>query len=70
MDLREDWGKSLVEPIWSWDKGKACPLRLLVDFPMKAAPWLTRGELDEVRKKKMKESQIVGLELIAIALAG
>jgi hypothetical protein len=38
MDHREDWSKSLVEPSWSWDKGEAPPLRLLVEFLMEAFP--------------------------------
>jgi hypothetical protein len=38
MDLREDWSKSLVEPIWGWDKGEAPLLRVLVEFLTEAAP--------------------------------
>jgi hypothetical protein len=38
IDLREDWGKSLVKPIWSLDKAEAPPLRLLVEVLMEAAP--------------------------------
>jgi hypothetical protein len=56
MELREDWGKSLVEAIWSWDEGEALPLRLLVESLMETAPWLNRGELDEVRKREKKEN--------------
>ena len=60
MDLCEDWDKSLVEAIWNWDEGKSPPLRLLVEFLMEGAPWLTRGELDELRQKEIKEKRKTG----------
>jgi hypothetical protein len=47
----------LLVEIWSWDKGEALQLRLLVEVLMEAVPKLTRGELDEVRKKQIKETQ-------------
>jgi hypothetical protein len=40
VDLREDWGATLVDSIWDWERGSAPPLRMLVEFGLAARPWL------------------------------
>jgi hypothetical protein len=59
VDLREDWGATLVEAMWGWDSGAAPPLRLLVEFGLAARSWLqqlvgekvTEGEEDSCVKE-------------------
>ena len=37
MDLRADWGSTLLEAVWSWNDRSSVPLRLLVEFVMAAS---------------------------------
>ena len=43
VDLRADWGKELLEPVWAWNEGASVPLRMLVEFVMAARGWLNQA---------------------------
>ena len=40
MDLREDWGPSLIHILLEWDSGASPPLRMSVEFILSAFSWL------------------------------
>jgi hypothetical protein len=40
MDLREDWGSSLIHVLLEWDHGTSPPLRMSVEFILSAFLWL------------------------------
>ena len=47
VDLRADWGVSLLDELWKWNVGEVPPLRLVVEFILAASPWLTLGARNE-----------------------
>jgi hypothetical protein len=50
LDLRDDWGRAVLETVWAWDGGAPPPLRLLAEFALECLPHLqatTTQELDE-----------------------
>jgi hypothetical protein len=55
VDLREDWGETLVAAVWAWDGGTSPPLRMLVQFGLAARPWL-RGLIGLEAREGEKES--------------
>ena len=41
LDIPEIWGSKIVRNIWSWNHGHVLPLRLQVEFLLKAIDWLS-----------------------------
>lgn len=41
LDVREDWGNSLAEEVWTWFDGGSPPIRLIAEFVLAAYTWLT-----------------------------
>jgi hypothetical protein len=38
LDLRDDWGRDLMETVWAWYQGAPPPLRLLSEFVLECLP--------------------------------
>ena len=45
LDLRGDWGSTLLEAVWAWNDGASVPLRLLVEFIMAGSEWLRQSAI-------------------------